>query len=82
MSVLQHQVACANAGMVEIYDLRGASFSQLYLPGIRMLARVLSVGQAHYPELLGVSISVGTPRFITVAWAIVSRVLSERTRAK
>ena len=80
--VLKHQVACSNHGMVEIYDLRGTSFSQVYLPGFRMLARVLSVGQAFYPELLSISISIGTPRFITVAWAIISRVLSERTRAK
>ena len=34
--------------MVEVYDLSGLSFSQLHLPGIRMLARVLQIGQVHY----------------------------------
>lgn len=79
---LRHQRACGNAQQVEVYDLKGLSFSQLYVPGIRMLARVFKIGQAHYPENLRQCVIINAPHFFTIAWAIVSRVLDARTRAK
>jgi hypothetical protein len=40
-------------GTLEIYDAGGLSFSQLHAGGLRLLARVLGLGAAHYPENLG-----------------------------
>ena len=40
-------------GTLEIYDAGGLAFSQLHVGGLRMLARVLGLGTAHYPENLG-----------------------------
>ena len=43
---LAHQRATCH-GTVEVFDLRGLSFSQIYPPGMRMLARTLKIGQSH-----------------------------------
>jgi hypothetical protein len=40
-------------GTLEIYDAGGLAFSQLHVGGLRLLARVLGLGAAHYPENLG-----------------------------
>lgn len=79
---LRHQAACGNARQVEIYDLKGLSLSQMYIPGIRMLSRVFKLGQEHYPESLHRCIVIHAPRVFAIAWSIVSLVLHERTRAK
>ena len=80
---LRHARSCgANAHQVEIYDLQGLSLSQLYFPGIRMLARVLKIGQAHYPESLHRCVIIHAPKFFAIAWSLVSSVLHERTRMK
>ena len=79
---LKHQAACGNSKQVEIYDLSGLSLSQLYVPAIRMFARVLGVGQAHYMESLHRCVVVNAPYAFSYAWSIVSMVLSERSRAK
>ena len=47
-----------------------------------MMARVLKIGQNHYPESLHKCIIINAPRFFSIAWTVVSMVLHERTRAK
>ena len=37
-------------GTLEIYDAGGLAFSQLHVGGLRLLAKVLGLGTAHYPE--------------------------------
>ena len=69
-------------GMVEVYDLGGLSFSQLHVPGIRMLSRVLAIGQAHYPENLRKGFIINAPMIISGVWAMISPVLHANTRAK
>ena len=79
---LRHQRATGHKKTIEVYDLKGLSFSQLYMPGIRMLARTLKIGQGHYMESLHRCIIINTPRVFKMAWTLISSVLNERTRAK
>ena len=79
---LRHQVACSGSQIVEIYDLQGLSFSQLHVGALRMLARVLKIGQDHYMESLHRCIIFNAPKVFAIAWSIISTVLNERTRAK
>merc|ERR1719271_748655 len=54
---LRHQATCNDQGTrssewmntIEVHDLNGLSMSQLYMPGLRMLARTISIGQLYYP---------------------------------
>ena len=57
-------------------------FSQLHLPSLRILARVLKIGQDHYPENMRKTFFINAPMVFSAAWAIVSTVLDERTLAK
>ena len=79
---LAHQRACGGAKTVEVYDLRGLSFSQMYMPGLKLLARTLKLGQNNYMESLHRSVIVNSPLAFKVAWAVISVVLNERTRQK
>jgi hypothetical protein len=36
-------------GCIEIYDISGVGYSQLHISGLRLLSRVLGLGQVHYP---------------------------------
>jgi hypothetical protein len=74
--------SCNVAAMVEVHDLKGLRFSQLYMPGLRMLARVLALGQAHYPENLHRCVIIHAPTIFAIAWRVIGAVLNERTRAK
>ena len=69
-------------GMVEVHNLRGVGFSHIYVPGLRMLARVLKIGQDHYPENMRKTFFINAPMVFSAALAIVSTVLDERTLAK
>ena len=69
-------------GNIEIYDMEMLSIWQIHVSGLRLLSRVLSIGQAHYPESLRKQFIINTPRLFSAAWATVSMVLSERTLAK
>ena len=79
---MRHQASTGNENQVEVYDLSGLSFSQLHMPGLRMMARVLSIGQDHYPESLHRCVIINAPRFFSIAWSVVSMVLEERVRQK
>eukprot|EP00516_Mucochytrium_quahogii_P009828 CAMPEP_0203777144 /NCGR_PEP_ID=MMETSP0099_2-20121227/7214_1 /ASSEMBLY_ACC=CAM_ASM_000209 /TAXON_ID=96639 /ORGANISM=" , Strain NY0313808BC1" /LENGTH=493 /DNA_ID=CAMNT_0050676381 /DNA_START=366 /DNA_END=1847 /DNA_ORIENTATION=- len=68
--------------MVEIHDLSGISFSQLHLPGILMLNRVLKIGQNNYPENLECAHICNAPWFFTSAWKLISKVLDPATVAR
>ncbi len=70
------------SGMLEVYDMAGLSLTQLYPPALAMLARVLSIGQAHYPENLRKLYLLNSPYTFTGAWMVVSAVLSANTLAK
>ena len=69
-------------GMVEVYDFAGLSLSSLNMAGVRMLARVLSAGQGHYPENLRKAIMLNAPLGFATAFSVVSAVLSEATVSK
>jgi len=69
-------------GFVELHDLKGVGFSQLYLPGILMLTRILKVGQGHYPENLRAAFICNAPYFFSGSWAIISRILDPDTVEK
>lgn len=79
---LRHQRATGQKKTIEVYDLKGLSFSQLYMPGLRMLARTLKIGQSYYMESLHRCVVINTPRVFKMAWSLISSVLNERTRAK
>ena len=70
------------AGMVEVYDMSGLSLSQLYPPGLAMLSRVLSIGQAHYPENLRKLFIINAPYIFSGAFRIIKAGLSAQTVAK
>ena len=70
------------AGMVEVYDMTGLSLSQLYPPGLAMLSRVLSIGQAHYPENLRKLFIINAPYIFSGAFRIIKAGLSAQTVAK
>jgi hypothetical protein len=69
-------------GMVQIYDLKGCSMSQLHWGGLQMISRVIKLGQEHYPENLSRAVVTHAPRFFTMVWKVISSVLHENTRAK
>ena len=79
---LRHQLHCHNRQMLEVHDLNGLSFSQIYLPAVRLLGRTLKIGQDHYMEGLGRSIIINAPRIFSIAWKILRTALNERTRMK
>jgi len=67
---------------IEIHDLSGLGLSQLHMPGILMLTRVLKVGQGHYPENLRVAYIVNAPFLFAGAWKVISKVLDPATVEK
>ena len=69
-------------GMLEIHDLSGTGFGHLHIPMLRMLTRVLKIGQDHYPENLRKLWYINAPRIYSAAWAIISTAMSARTIAK
>lgn len=73
---------CEWRAMVEVYDFRGVGLRQLHLAGLRRLSRVLSLGQAHYPENARKIVMINVPRIFYRGWSIVSGVLDVRTREK
>ena len=79
---LRHQRACGHKGTIEIFDAGGMSYSQLYMPGIRLLARTLKIGQSHYVESMHRCIVFNAPKFFSIIWKVLSVVLNERARAK
>ena len=48
-------------GMIEVYDAGGLAVSSVYIPGIRLFARVLGLGQDHYPQNLRKCFIVNAP---------------------
>ena len=69
-------------GLIEVHDLKGLSFSQLYVPGLRALARNIKLGQDNYPENLAKLVFINTPFFFYYGYRIVSRAMHPHTRAK
>ena len=69
-------------GMIEVHDLSGVGFSHIYVPGLRMLSRVLKIGQEHYPENMRKTVFIHAPRIFTAAWSILSTVIDANTLAK
>jgi hypothetical protein len=71
----------APRGQVEVYDCTGLSIAALAYgagrEGIRMLSRVLSIGQAHYPENLRTALFINSPLGFASVWSLVSTALSE-----
>merc|ERR1712194_379126 len=69
---------------IEIYDLREVSLKRLAtaIPGIRLFARALSVGQEHYPENLRKLFLVNAPKSLAFVWKICFSVLDARTKEK
>jgi len=67
----------------EIYDCQGIGFEHFRcVIGLRMMPRVLSIGQKHYPENLRSAIILNAPRGLDGIWNFLRQVLHERTQAK
>eukprot|EP00927_Polykrikos_kofoidii_P037454 TRINITY_DN31605_c0_g1_i1.p1 TRINITY_DN31605_c0_g1~~TRINITY_DN31605_c0_g1_i1.p1 ORF type:complete len:432 (-),score=48.06 TRINITY_DN31605_c0_g1_i1:64-1359(-) len=68
----------------EIYDFEGVSLSHVgCLTGIRLLARVMRIGQDHYPENLRCSVFMNVPSFALRSFNVFTKsVLTKETRAK
>jgi hypothetical protein len=66
-------------GMVEVYDLRGLGLAQLHVKGLRMVSRVLGLGQAHYPENLRTAFFINTPAVFKAIWSTIKLVLDKNT---
>lgn len=67
-------------GMLEIYDCSGLSVRQIDTHGLRLLAKMLSMGSTHYPENLYRGFIINAPTVFSMAWKIISPVLNENTR--
>lgn len=67
---------------IEIYDFQGMKMSHATcLGGIRMMGKVMRIGQDHYPENLGKAIFLNVPSFCVAAFnAFVKRVFDARTQ--
>ena len=48
-------------GMIEVYDMAGLAVASISIPGVRLFASVLGLGQAHYPENLRKCFIVNAP---------------------
>jgi hypothetical protein len=70
--------------MLEVYDFQGLRLSHIgCVKGLRVLARVLSIGQDHYPENLRRAVFVNLPRMAQVVYnSITKAVFDAQARAK
>jgi len=69
--------------VIEIFDMKGVGLAHLRcVVGIKMLARVLGVGQAFYPENMDRAFVLNAPRFAEIGFRIVTNALHENTRKK
>merc|ERR1712113_348470 len=64
-------------GSYDIFDLQGVGFSHLKcLPGLQMMARILGIGQRHYPGIMERAVLINIPRVgLHAAWPVVQRTL-------
>jgi hypothetical protein len=69
-------------GMVEVYDLGGLGMAQIHVKGLRMVSRVLGLGQAHYPENLRTAFFINTPTIFKAVWSTLKLVLDKNTVSK
>jgi hypothetical protein len=69
---------------IEIYDWQGMNIWRLSrnLSGVRTVARILSIGQKHYPENLRKAFMINAPTTFTLVWRLVSKVLDVETLGK
>merc|ERR1711933_320727 len=68
---------------IEVYDLSGVGLSHLRcLGGLRLMMRILRIGQDHYPENLRTALMLNVPAIGFRPMQMVQRVLDPGTRAK
>jgi len=68
---------------IEVYDLQGIGLSHARcLPGVRVMMRILRIGQDHYPENLHTAIMLNVPALACRPLQMVQSVLDVRTQAK
>lgn len=79
---IKPQDETAWAQTVEIFDLKNISLSQLHISGLRVLARVLKIGQDVFPDTLEKSYIINAPWFFAAAWKIIKLGLNARTIAR
>mmetsp|Transcript_53089 Transcript_53089/g.151247 ORF Transcript_53089/g.151247 Transcript_53089/m.151247 type:complete len:438 (+) Transcript_53089:38-1351(+) len=70
-------------GCIEVYDLGGFNLAHLKcISGLKLMMRILRIGQDHYPEHLHTAILLNVPSFGFRALQMVQSVLDVRTRQK
>jgi hypothetical protein len=69
-------------GVVEVHDMSGLGVSQIHLPFLQMLSRVLSIGAKYYPENLRKMYVINAPYVFYGAYEILKKVMRPRTIAK
>lgn len=69
-------------GTIEIYDLTACGRTQLHLPGLNLLAKILAVGTAHYPSNLWKGFVLQTPYIFSWGWKIITPILHAQTRER
>jgi len=68
---------------VEVYDLQGVGFSHLRcIAALRVLMRILKIGQDHYPENLHTAVMLNVPALAFKPLKMVMGVLDAGTQAK
>jgi len=68
---------------IEVYDLQGIGLPHLRcLSGLRMMMRILQIGQDHYPENLHAAVMLNVPAVAAAPMRMVRSVLHPRTQAK
>lgn len=68
---------------IEVYDLQGIGLRHLRcLPGLRLMMRILRIGQDHYPENLHTAVMLNVPALANTPLQMVRSVLDVRTQAK
>lgn len=69
-------------GTYDVYDCSGIGRAQTDLGSLRVLARITGLGERHYPENLAACFVIHAPTIVSLAWRVVTPVLSEKTREK
>ena len=70
------------SGAYDVIDCTRMRMGQFDVPALRSLGRILTIGQAHFPESLYRCYVINAPWFITTCWRVIKLFVNERVQKK
>lgn len=67
---------------IQVINLKGISMGQLHITGLKLLRKVLKLGQGLNPENIDKSYIINVPWFFSGAWGIIKQALNKQILAK